>query len=66
VRQARRDSRASSNHEGYWYNGAIQREETGASAKGRGGRAAARTKQKEGGGQAKEGRRRGGKTRVHP
>ena len=63
VRQVRRDSRASSNHRGYWCNGTVQREETGASAEGRGKRAAARTKQKGGrtgrGGEKEGGARRG-------
>ena len=66
VRQVRRDSRASSNHRGYWCNGTVQREETGASVEGRGERAAARTKQKGGEDRQRRGEGGGGKTRVHP
>ena len=48
VRQVRRDSRASSNHRGYWCNGTVQREEAGASVEGGGEQAAARIKKREG------------------
>jgi len=61
VRQVRRDSRASSNHRGYWCNGTVQREEAGASVEGRGERAAARTKQK--GGEDRQRRGEGGGAR---
>jgi len=69
VRQVRRDSRASSNHRGYWCSGTVQREKTGEDrGVSRGERKGSGSKDQVEMGEDRQrrGEGGGGKTRVHP